>query len=187
MPRDIPVGNGELLINFDEHYQIRDVYYPRVGMANHTNGEVQRFGVWADGEFAWSDDPGWTRQMRYKPDTMATEVVLQSRDLQIELLCSDVVDFASPIFFGTVVTLLATLEKRLKTVQRGLISVAGVWLGRTSYSMYLFHLLIIYLFFPDPSVNDLPLFLGILLLFCTVFYWVLENPILELRPKYKRE
>ncbi len=102
--------------------------------------------------------------------------------LKVQLLL-----FASPIFFGTVVTLLATLEKRLKTVQRGLISVAGVWLGRTSYSMYLFHLLIIYLFFPDPSVNDLPLFLGILLLFCTVFYWVLENPILELRPKYKRE
>jgi hypothetical protein len=24
--RDIPVGNGSLLVTFDEHYQIRDIY-----------------------------------------------------------------------------------------------------------------------------------------------------------------
>ena len=38
MPRDIPVGNGELLVTFDEFYRIRDIYYPRVGMPNHTEG-----------------------------------------------------------------------------------------------------------------------------------------------------
>ena len=35
MPRDIPVGNGRLLVNFDDRYQIRDVYFPRVGQENH--------------------------------------------------------------------------------------------------------------------------------------------------------
>ena len=34
MPKDIPVGNGNLLLNFDLHYRIRDVYYPWVGQEN---------------------------------------------------------------------------------------------------------------------------------------------------------
>ena len=74
MPRDIPVGNGDLLVTFDDLYQVRDIYYPRVGMPNHTGGHVQRFGVWADGRFAWIDENAWERSLRYKPDTMVTEV-----------------------------------------------------------------------------------------------------------------
>jgi GH15 family glucan-1,4-alpha-glucosidase len=36
--RDIPVGNGSLLVTFDDKYQIRDVYFPHVGQENHTEG-----------------------------------------------------------------------------------------------------------------------------------------------------
>jgi len=28
MPRDVPVGNGSLLITFDRLYQLRDIYFP---------------------------------------------------------------------------------------------------------------------------------------------------------------
>ena len=35
MPRDIPVGNGRMLVTFDDKYQIRDLYYPHVGQENH--------------------------------------------------------------------------------------------------------------------------------------------------------
>lgn len=28
MPRDLPLGNGSLLLAFDENYQIRDLYWP---------------------------------------------------------------------------------------------------------------------------------------------------------------
>ena len=31
MPRDIPVGNGSLLVNFDADYALRDLYWPHVG------------------------------------------------------------------------------------------------------------------------------------------------------------
>ena len=76
MPRDIPVGNGDLLITFDDRYRVRDLYYPKVGRHNHTDGHVQRFGVWADGRFAWVEDHSWKRELRYKPDTLTTEVRL---------------------------------------------------------------------------------------------------------------
>ena len=52
MPRDLPVGNGSLLVNFGTGYQLRDIYYPHVGQENQTLGGPNRFGVWADGEFA---------------------------------------------------------------------------------------------------------------------------------------
>lgn len=99
MPRDIPVGNGDLLINFDEKYRIRDMYFPRVGRMNHTLGHIQRFGVWADGQFAWIEDEGWTRELRYKADTLVTEVRLVNDELGLELTCHDAVDFHEPIFF----------------------------------------------------------------------------------------
>ena len=99
MPRDIPIGNGELLITFDALYRMRDIYYPHVGRFNHTSGHVQRFGIWADGKFAWIEDSGWTRELRYKADTLITDVRLVNQDLGLEIVCHDCVDFADPIFF----------------------------------------------------------------------------------------
>ncbi len=98
MPRDIPVGNGDLLINFDEFYRVRDVYYPCVGRYNHTGGHVQRFGVWADGELCWIEHPGWQRRLRYRESTLVTEVLLTHEGLGLELLCEDAVDFHEPVY-----------------------------------------------------------------------------------------
>ena len=103
MPRNIPVGNGEMLVAFDDLYRMRDLYWPHVGMPNHTCGHLQRFGVWADGQFAWIDGEGWTRDLRYKPDTMVTEVRLRHERLGLEMLCNDVVDYWSPVFLRKIV------------------------------------------------------------------------------------
>ncbi|MEM7623276.1 MAG: glycoside hydrolase family 15 protein, partial [Planctomycetota bacterium] len=99
MPRDIPVGNGSLLITFDDLYQVRDLYYPQVGRHNHTIGHIQRFGVWADGEFAWISDDEWTRDLRYKQDTLVTEVRLEHPRLGLAVMCNDAVDFHEPVYF----------------------------------------------------------------------------------------
>src|SRR5207253_652312 len=81
--RDLPIGNGALLVNFDRHYQLRDIYYPRVGQENHTSGEPCRFGIWVDGRFVWLDDPGWSRNLVYQPDTLVTNVTLHHADLGV--------------------------------------------------------------------------------------------------------
>jgi glucoamylase len=102
MPRDIPVGNGQLLITFDRLYRVRDIYYPHVGLHNHTDGHVQRFGVWADGVFAWAEDPEWVRHLRYKPGTMVTQVHLTHPGLGLELICNDAVDYQDPVYLRKV-------------------------------------------------------------------------------------
>lgn len=99
MPRDIPVGNGELLVTFDAQYRVRDIYWPWVGMPNHTAGHVQRWGVWIDGRFAWIEDSKWVRTLAYRPDTMVTDVRLVHEEFGLEVRCHDAVDYASPVLF----------------------------------------------------------------------------------------
>src|SRR5262245_44360585 len=102
MPRDIPVGNGDLLITFDHLSPVRELYYPMVGRYNHTGGHVQRFGVWADGELVWIEDESWKRELRYKEDTLVTDVRLTNERLGLELVCHDAVDSQEPVYMRKV-------------------------------------------------------------------------------------
>ncbi len=96
--RDIPVGNGSLLVTFDEKYQIRDVYFPHVGQENHSEGFPFRFGVWADGEFSWIFEDDWRRELRYISETLVTKVTLINENLGLEIICNDTVASHENIF-----------------------------------------------------------------------------------------
>lgn len=98
MPRDLPLGNGSLLVTFDRTYQLRDLYWPHVGLENHTKGLVNRFGVWVDGRFKWIDDAGWSRRLNYAGETMVSEVELVHKDLPVKIVCHDAVDFHENLY-----------------------------------------------------------------------------------------
>ncbi|HEX2715865.1 MAG TPA: hypothetical protein VHM88_27085, partial [Candidatus Acidoferrales bacterium] len=91
MPRDIPVSNGNLLVNFDANYRIRDIFFPWIGLENHTRGNEFRFGIWVDGRISWMG-PEWEMDLRYRDDTLVTQVSLRSSALALELRCQDTVD-----------------------------------------------------------------------------------------------
>jgi oligosaccharide amylase len=97
MPKDIPVSNGNLLFNFDSDYQVRDVYFPYIGQENHSKGDPFRFGVWADGRCSWMG-PEWEKDLRYKDDSLVTDVLLKNRSLGLELRCHDVVDIDRNVY-----------------------------------------------------------------------------------------
>lgn len=98
MPRDIPVGNGSLLVTFDELYRIRDIYFPYVGKENHSEGHPFRFGVWVDGLFSWVSDKDWTRKLSYLDETLVTDVRLVNETLEVEIVSNDTVDSQQNIF-----------------------------------------------------------------------------------------
>jgi oligosaccharide amylase len=144
MPRDIPVGNGQMLVTFDQHYRIRDLYFPHVGQENHAGGPC-RFGVWAalpdDPEgrerrrarVYWSDD-GWDIQRLYQPDTLATDVTLRHDDLAVELRCSDVVDFNRPVMIRRIeVANLTEREREVRLVHHHDFHMFGNKVGDTAY------------------------------------------------------
>ncbi|MBV9217029.1 MAG: glycoside hydrolase family 15 protein [Acidobacteria bacterium] len=101
--RDIPVGNGSLLVNFDNKYQIRDIYFPHVGQENHTEGFPFRFGIWVDGDFSWVASDEWQRQLKYIPDSLITDVRLLNSRLGIEIGCRDMVAGGENIYLRRIV------------------------------------------------------------------------------------
>ncbi|MDP8235695.1 MAG: glycoside hydrolase family 15 protein [Candidatus Erginobacter occultus] len=98
MPRDIPVGNGRLLIAFDHDYRIRDFYYPRVGQENHLVGHRFRFGFRVNGNFLWVEDLQ-KKRLAYLDDSLVTDVELEDPGLGIAVRCRDCVDFYETIYF----------------------------------------------------------------------------------------
>lgn len=114
MPRDIPVGNGSLLVNFDVNYNIRDFYFPYVGRENHSASHPFRFGVWVDGKFSWMG-PDWDKVLTYRPDTLITDVRASNKKLGLELICHDAVDFHLNIYLKQIV--VKNLENRDREVR----------------------------------------------------------------------
>ncbi len=102
MPRDLPLANGHMLVNFDARYNLRDICWPHVGERNHTLGHVNHSGVWVDGSFSWLDADDWQQDMRYAADTLVTEVTLVNDRLQLLLVCADTVDFDRDILIRRV-------------------------------------------------------------------------------------
>jgi len=140
MPRDIPVGNGRLLITFDDRYQIRDLYYPHVGQENHAGSGPCRFGVFADtpqrprGQLFWTSDPRWEIRQRYLRDTLTTSVSLEHPDLRLSLYCNDVVDFHRPILVRKIkVKNLTGAERVVRVMHHHDFNMLGTKVGDTAY------------------------------------------------------
>ncbi len=93
MPRPLVLGNGTLLATFDEHLQMRDLYFPCVGMEDHTTyGKVHRMGFFVEGRgFSWVSDGSWTITTGYKSDTLVGFSTLRNDHLGISIRLEDCV------------------------------------------------------------------------------------------------
>jgi GH15 family glucan-1,4-alpha-glucosidase len=97
MPRDLPVGNGTLLITFDQDYCLRDIYYPFVGKENHTGGHPFRLGIWVDGKFDWVKRD-WGLRLDYAYEMLMTQVTASNDSLGVSLHCHDLVDYRENVY-----------------------------------------------------------------------------------------
>ncbi len=102
MPRDIPVGNGTLLVTFDQDYCLRDIYYPCIGKENHTDGHKFRMGIWADNKFDWVKRD-WDLRLEYAREMLMTQVTAFNKNLAVSLHCHDMVDYRENIYIKKIV------------------------------------------------------------------------------------
>jgi GH15 family glucan-1,4-alpha-glucosidase len=107
VPRSLVLGNGNTLVGFDATYSVRDIYFPRVGDANHTMGNLCRTGFFIDGKFAWLDDGAWQRTLSYAEDSLVSDVTLTHPRLGITVNFEDYIDLARNWFIRNV-TVLST-------------------------------------------------------------------------------
>ena len=109
MPRDIPVGNGSLLITFDQDYCVRDIFYPCVGKENHTDGHKFRLGIWVDNEFSWVNRD-WNLSLEYADEMLMSKVTAINDHLGVSLHCHDMVDYREDIYIKKI--FLKNLQKK---------------------------------------------------------------------------
>src|ERR1017187_5622778 len=140
MPRDIPVGNGQMLVTFDNKYQIRDVYFPHVGQENHAGAGPCRFGVFSDipstrkNALFWTTSDGWTIRQRYLRDTLTTSVSLNHSQLRLEIYCNDTVDFHRNILVRKIkIKNLASHERVVRIMHHQDFNMFGTKVGDTAY------------------------------------------------------
>lgn len=95
MARATTLGNGNVLVGFDYRGQVRDLYYPFVGHANHVSGAsgnyVHRLGVYVQGEMAWFDSGEWDIAVGSDPDTLVGGLRAAHSRLGVEVVSIDVV------------------------------------------------------------------------------------------------
>lgn len=134
MPRDLPLGNGVLQVNFDAQHHLVDLYYPYVGGENHALGHPFRVGVWADGRFAWIADEGWRRSQRYMPETLVTDVTLEHPGLGVRLALAECVDFHVNVLIRRIaVTNLAPQPREIRLFFHHDFHIGGIEYGDTAY------------------------------------------------------
>lgn len=93
MPRSLVLSNSSLLATFDDRLQMRDMYFPYVGMEDQTTyGHVHRVGVFVEGQgFAWLDDVSWNIQPRYVSESLVGNSQLKNDTLGISMTVQDYV------------------------------------------------------------------------------------------------
>ena len=132
MPRDLPIGNGSLLIAFDSQYRLADFYFPHVGMENHAAARF-RFGVWADDSLQWIESSKFQKSLHYLRDTMVTDVSCDCDELALKIHCYDAVDSDANVYIRKIVVKNTRAEeRRIKLFLHQDLSLYGTAIGDTA-------------------------------------------------------
>lgn len=91
MSRPIVLSNGALCVTLDHTGQVRDVYYPHVGLENHVRGHyLHRVGVWVDGTVHWLAD-GWDIRIASERDSLCSAITARHSGIGVTLRFTDCV------------------------------------------------------------------------------------------------
>lgn len=103
MPRSLVLGNGKMLVCLDKYAQVRDFYFPYVGLENHVaERHIHRIGVLAEGRMRWLSHPSWKVSVNCDRDTFVGNIKAVNEELKIDLSFSDIVYNESNIFLRKV-------------------------------------------------------------------------------------
>ena len=80
VPRHLTIGNGSMLVNFDARLNMRDLYYPYVGLWNH----IRATGM--------PSACGWTAGLRGSTTTDGTSMSATSGKLSLPIVALNIAD-----------------------------------------------------------------------------------------------
>lgn len=99
MPKSLVLGNGNILVGLDKNGQVRDFYFPYVGLENQAGGAfIHRIGVWVDDKLTWFDDPSWNIYVNYQEETLVSDIQAVNTSLNLRIDFTDAVYNEKNIF-----------------------------------------------------------------------------------------
>jgi GH15 family glucan-1,4-alpha-glucosidase len=113
MSRSIVLSNGELAVAIDDRAQVRDIYYPHVGLEDHVRGHyIHRVGIWVDNQLTWLSDPEWQIQVRCADESLSSAISATHARHQVELTFTDIVYNEKSVFLRRIVIKNASDRER---------------------------------------------------------------------------
>ena len=99
MARSIILSNGELAVAIDSRAQVRDIYYPHVGLEDHVRGHyIHRIGIWTDNQLSWLSDGEWQITVGCEDEALASVITAKHPRMQLELSLTDIVHNEKSVF-----------------------------------------------------------------------------------------
>ncbi len=116
MSRSIVLSNGELCVAIDNRAEVRDIYYPHVGLEDHVRGHyIHRVGIWVDGKISWLEEDAWEISILCEEEALASQIVAKHSDLEVELAFKDIVYNERPVFLRRVA--VRNLSARVREIK----------------------------------------------------------------------
>lgn len=137
MGRPVVLSNGQLFVGLDESGLVHDFYYPYVGLENLTNARSSqhKIGVWADGQFAWTNDGDWQINIDFEDAALISHIQMTSNRLQIHLHLQDFIDQDDNSFIRHItVTNLADSERDIRVFMHQVFEISRS--GRADTALY---------------------------------------------------
>ncbi|MDR0957329.1 MAG: hypothetical protein LBM09_01990, partial [Candidatus Nomurabacteria bacterium] len=100
MARPIILSNGEMAVGLNTTGLVHDLYYPYVGMENHTSQRATRhkIGLFVDGAIHWLDDGTWQVKQKYSLGSMVGWTTATNEWLGIAVSFQDFVAHDMDVF-----------------------------------------------------------------------------------------
>lgn len=99
MPRSTVVGNGNLLVTLDDKLMVRDIYFPYVGLEDHTAyGHFHKIGIFTDNQINWLHSKKFKTKVEYIKDSLTTHNKTTNSEIGISLTFNDFVYPSRNIF-----------------------------------------------------------------------------------------
>jgi glucoamylase len=103
MARNLILGNNSMLVSFDRHGQVRDLYFPYIGLENHIAPDsLHRIGVFVDGAIHWLTDKGWKIEHTCNDEALIGKVRAVNTSINVSVTFTDVVYNEKNIFIRNI-------------------------------------------------------------------------------------
>lgn len=105
MARPVVLSNGELHVGINKYGLVHDLYFPYVGLENHSSGQStrHRVGLWIGGELSWLDeDEGWKFTFKYPHTALIGHTIAKNERLGVLIEFDDTVDSTVSAFLRNI-------------------------------------------------------------------------------------